>query len=47
MAVLALVVYSAKKCNNRADDDNDGLVDYPNDHSLAQGIMTTQHIISM
>lgn len=32
VAVIALAVFAApKKCNNGADDDNDGLVDYPND----------------
>lgn len=30
--VLALMVFAApKKCNNGIDDDNDGLIDYPND----------------
>ena len=32
MFMAALMVYAApKKCNNGVDDDNDGLVDYPND----------------
>ena len=32
LSVVALMVYAApKKCNNGVDDDNDGLVDYPND----------------
>lgn len=32
MSIAALMVYAApKKCNNGIDDDNDGLVDYPND----------------
>ena len=38
LMVLALIVFAtpklragAKKCNNGVDDDNDGLVDYPND----------------
>jgi len=32
MSILALTVFAApKKCNNGVDDDNDGLVDYPND----------------
>ena len=32
ISVVALIVYAApKKCNNGVDDDNDGLVDYPND----------------
>lgn len=32
IVMMAMIVYAApKKCNNRIDDDNDGLVDYPND----------------
>jgi len=34
LAVLVLSVFSLaapKKCNNNLDDDNDGLIDYPND----------------
>lgn len=32
ISIVALMVYAApKKCSNGVDDDNDGLVDYPND----------------
>lgn len=32
VSIVALMVYAApKKCNNGVDDDNDGLIDYPND----------------
>lgn len=32
LLALAFVVYAApKKCNNNIDDDNDGLIDWPND----------------
>jgi len=43
IAVLALLVYAApKKCNNGVDDDNDGLVDYPNDPGCSSASDNTE-----
>ncbi len=44
VAVLALMVYAApKKCNNGVDDDNDGLVDYPNDPGCSSSQDNDEH----
>lgn len=41
--VLVMMVFAApKKCNNGADDDNDGLVDYPNDPGCSRAQDNTE-----
>ncbi len=42
--VLALMVFAApKKCRNGVDDDNDGLVDYPNDPGCSSSRDNDEH----
>lgn len=47
-AILALMVFAApKKCNNNVDDDNDGLVDYPNDPGCSSNTDNTETSTSL
>ena len=48
ISMVALGVYAApKKCKNGMDDDNDGLVDYPNDPGCSGTQDNDEHSVSL